>query len=65
MNISDIQFQIKRITRIVFEHLYAVKNLALSDTRYGDSIEPVLRRIQSSLENAGNLKIPLTLVCFH
>lgn len=64
MNISDIQFQIKRITRIVFEHLYAVKNLALSDTRYGDSIEPVLRRIQSSLENAGNLKIPLTLVMF-
>ena len=64
MNISDIQFQIKRITRIVFEHLYAVKNLELSDTRYVDSIEPVLRRIQSSLENAGNLKIPLTLVMF-
>ncbi len=61
---KEIHGKLARLSTVLFSYIMNLKSLDVHENRYVDFIEPVLRRIESELQNARNLKIPLTIILF-
>lgn len=61
---KEIHGKLARLSTVLFSYIMNLKSLDVHENRYVDFIEPVLRRIESELQNARNLKIPLTVILF-
>lgn len=56
--------KLRRLTRFLFPYVLSIQVFDAQEKRYIDSIEVILRRIEKELDNAKNLKIPLTIMLF-
>ncbi len=61
---KEIHGKLARLSTVLFSYIMNLKSLDVHENRYVDFIEPVLRRIENELQNARNLKIPLTIILF-
>lgn len=61
---KEIHGKLARLSTVLFSYIMNLKSLDVHENRYVDFIEPVLRRIENELQNARNLKIPLTVILF-
>ncbi len=61
---NEIHSKLSRLTQVIFSYTMNLKMLDAGENRYVDYIEGVLRRMERELENAKNLRIPLTVILF-
>ncbi|MCX7678000.1 MAG: diguanylate cyclase [Spirochaetes bacterium] len=61
---KEIHGKLTQLSTVLFSYILNLKALDVYENRYMDLIEPILRRIEIELQNARNLKIPLTIVMF-
>lgn len=61
---KEIHGKLTLLSTVLFSYILNIRALDVHENRYMDFIEPVLRRIESDLQNARNLKIPLTIILF-
>lgn len=59
-----IDKKLRRLSRFLFPYVLSIQRFDAQEKRYIDSIEVILRRIEKDLDNAKNLKIPLTIILF-
>ncbi len=59
-----IDKKLSRLSKILIPYILSIQRFDTREKRYIDSIEVILRRVERELDNAKNLKIPLTILLF-
>jgi GGDEF domain-containing protein len=61
---DEVYKKLSRFSEILFPCILSVQRFDTQENRYIDSIEVILRRAEKQLDNARDLKIPLTIILF-
>lgn len=61
---AEIESKLQRLSDGLFTSIMTVRRYDTEETRHIDTVDVVLRRAEEALENAKNLRMPLTLMLF-
>ncbi len=61
---KEIHDKLVRLNKVLFSYVLNIKSMDIQENKYIDYVGITLKRIEREIENAKNLRIPLTLILF-